>query len=272
MSDRNRMIFSLISGIIVIGVSIFIAYISFDILESSAEASLQNWKFGGAFAAFVFTASLLTSIIFQFYKQMTGDRIAIYSQQIQELQTKLIKGAPCPPEYTIDIDEKHKLVFARPNEWLPREGILYQYVNKNPSDVLEANFNVVYQGKEDLSELYEKSNIGKFDAANVDVNKLYDFVLTLVVTGIKSFTLNYENGALSNEYVFVDGNKSLKYIHTYTAQLPNSENKTRMCQSGILTYIPRLKAFYQFTFTDNEEDYLKSSEIFNIVVSSIRFL
>jgi hypothetical protein len=57
MDNKNRMLFAIISGLVIIIISIIIAYISFSILESSAEANLKNWKFGGAFAAFVFTAS-----------------------------------------------------------------------------------------------------------------------------------------------------------------------------------------------------------------------
>ncbi len=269
MEGRNRMAFALISGTIVISVSVFVAYICFNILESSAEGSLQNWKFGGAFAGFVFTASLLTSIIFQFYKQMTHERIEKYRQLIQELETKLIKGAPCPTGYTIDLDERHNLVFARPSEWLPRGGILYQYVNKNPVDVFNANFNVIYQGKEDLTALYESFKMGKFDPGKVDFAELYELIFKLELDPVKNFP-SYEDGALSKEYILVDGIKSLKYIHTYTFQ--PDKNKIRLTQSAVFTYLPRSVALYQFTFSDNEEDYLTSSEVFNTVVRSIRFL
>lgn len=269
MDDNKRMTFALISGVIVISVSIFIAYISFNILDSSAEASLQNWKFGGAFASFVFTSSLLTSIIFQFYKQMTTDRIETYRQQIQELQTKLIKGASCPPGYKIDLDEMHKLVFARPGEWLPLNGILYQYYSKTPTDGFSTNFNIVYNSKEDIAFYYKYKNIGTFEPASVEVEKLYE---NYVTDGIETVRQNFgvENSTFSQEYIFVDGIKSLKYIHLYTFQ--PEEKKIQMCQSGIVTYIPRLQAVFIFTFSDLEKNYTESSEIFNTVISSIRFL
>lgn len=272
MDERKMMTFALILGVIVLGMSIFVAFISFTILESSAEASLQNWKFGGAFAGFVFTASLLTSIILQFYKLMTADRIATYRDLIQELQTKLIKGAPCPQGYTIELDEKHKLVFTRPQNWLPLKGILYQYLEKRTSDRSNANFNVTYQSKDDLSNFYEQSNLGKFDPANVNVAKLYDIVTELNVDILKNVLPLYENDSLSKEFILVDSIKSLKWILTYTTLQSNGKDKIRMRHSAVYTYIPRLNALYAFTFCDSEEDFLKSSEVFNTVVRSIRFL
>lgn len=269
MDNNNRMTFALISGVIVISVSIFIAYISFNILDSSAEASLQNWKFGGAFASFVFTSSLLTSIIFQFYKQMTTDRIETYRQQIQELQTKLIKGASCPPGYKIDLDEMHKLVFVRPTEWLPLNGIIYQYYNKTPSNGFSTNFNVVYNSKEDLAINYKLLNIGTFEPASVEVDKLYEYYAKNEIKTVRQ-SLGAENSTFSMEYILIDDIKSLKYIHIYTLQ-PEDE-KVQMCQSCVITYVPRLQALYMFTFSDLETNYTKSSEIFNTVISSIRFL
>lgn len=122
MDSRWKMVFSLISGTIIVLVSVFVAYVCFNLLESSAVADLKGWKLGGAFAGFVFTFSILTSATFQFYKHITADQTEKYRQQIQELQLKLIKGAPCPPGYEIDLDERHRLVFARPNGGHPAEG------------------------------------------------------------------------------------------------------------------------------------------------------
>ncbi len=269
MFEKNRMLFSLISGIVIFAVSTSVAYVFFNILESSAEASLQNWKLGGAFAGFVFTASLLTSITFQFYKQMTTDQISKYRDQIQELQAKLVKGAPRPEGYTIEVDEKHKLVFSRPEEWLPKAGILYQFVESRPPDLLPANFNVVYQGKHDLSDIYKAL---KLDPDNVDVNKLYDNIVGANIEFLKSAIPLYEDGTLTKEFIVVDGIKSLKSTHSYTCLSANGKDKMRMCQCAVCTYVPRLNALYQFTFSDNEEDYLKSSEVFNNVIQSIRFL
>jgi hypothetical protein len=273
MDEKKIMVIASILAVLVFLMSTSVAYICFNILESSAEASLQNWKFGGAFAGFVFTALLLTSIIFQFYKQMTTDRIGKYRDKIQELQIKLIKGAPSPQGYAIEIDEKHNLVFSRPQEWLPLNGILYQYLEKRPSALFNPNFNVIYQSDDDLSILYEKSNLGKFDSANVDVAKLYESITKLSVDNLKKILPLYENASLSKETIYVHDIKSLKWIFTYTTLLQqNGKNKMRMCTSAVYTYVPRINALYEFTFSDSEENFLKSSEVFNTVVRSIRFL
>ena len=59
---------------------------------------------------------------------------------------------------------------------------------------------------------------------------------------------------------------SMKLTITYTT------NKKRLCQTGVTTYVPRLNALFSFTFSALEETYTKSSEVFNNVITSIRFL
>ncbi|MCX9026229.1 MAG: hypothetical protein OIN85_09070 [Candidatus Methanoperedens sp.] len=272
VDENNKMKFALISGCIIFGMSIFVAYIFFSILESSAEANLQHWKLGGAFAGFVFTASLLTSITFQVYKHLTTDSIAKFHEQIQELQSKLIRGAPCPQGYEIDVDEKHKLVFSRPEKWLPKGGLLYQYIGQDKI----ANFNVVYQSEKDLSDLYDRLNLPKFDSANVDIDAIYDTGSNTeaIKAGIVAASRGVvENESLTKEFILVDDLKSLKLIFSYEySNQDKGIDKRRIRQSGVFTYVPKLKALYLFTFTDNEENYLKSSEVFNNVIRSIRFL
>jgi hypothetical protein len=267
VDENNRMKFALISGCIILGMSIFVAYISFNILGSSAEASLKNWKFGGAFAGFIFTASLLTSIIFQIYNHLTTDRTTKFQEKILELQSKLIKGAPCPEGYEIDIDEKHKLVFARPEDWLPKGGILYQYKGQKTF----ADFAVHYKSEKDLSDQF------KFDSGNVDFDALYMRMANLetLKEGITKGTPGaiLENESLINETILVDELKSLKFIFSYTLSIPDlGFIKAKIRQLGVITYVPRLKAVYAFAFTDIEQNFLKSSEVFNNVIKSIRFL
>jgi hypothetical protein len=234
-------------------------------LESSAEANVQGYRLGGAIAAFAFTGAFLSSVFFNFYRLLAADQLEEYAKQIQELQAKLIKGAPCPPGYTVDVDEKHKLVFARPRHWEPREGILYYYLEEQkPSDDVTANFNVVYVNEKQLAALLG----GRFDPSTVNVDDIYEKEMMK----LEALT----QGTMSKEYVTIDGIKSAKYINTFRATVPTEESpegkELLFRTAGILTYVPRLKALYVFTCTDNEKDYLTSSEIFNNVISSIRFL
>jgi hypothetical protein len=264
------MTFALISGIVIFAVSTIVAAIFFGILESSAEATLQNWKLGGAIAGFAFSAILLTSITFQFYKQVTANDVNKYRDQVIELQSKLIRGAPCPDNYVVEVDERHKLVLSRPEAWLPKEGILYQYVEKKPGDAMPANFNVVYQNKNDLADMYKQLNLGPFNADKINSENLYEAIINASVVFTQAMFADYSKGNITKEFIFVDELKSMKVTHSYSGTIGTA--KVNMCQCSVFTYVPRIKAMFQFTFTDNSEDYLKSSEVFNNVISSIRFL
>lgn len=272
MQPRGRMIFALTAGVIVIVVSVLVSYVCFKILESSAEADLDEWKLGGAFAGFVFTASILTSIVFQFYKQMTSETLDSYREQIQELQTKLIKGAPCPEGFTVDIDERHNLVFARPETWTPKGGLLYQYVEPlKKDDPFVANFNVTYWPQDVIRDLLK----GEFDPDNVDLEVLYNLIGGITSKSVEELLPGYEKVSEAHEYVHVDGLRSLKHVHSYRAKMAAEsadDARIEIRQTAVTTYVPRKKALYQFVYSDDSKDYLASSEVFNQVTSSIRFL
>lgn len=271
---EKRFFFSIVSGIVILSVSLFVAFICFKLLASSAEGTLKGWKLGGAFAGFVFTASMLTSIVFQFYKQMTGEQVEEYRQLVQELQAKLIKGAPCPDGFTVDIDERHKLVFARPETWIPQGGLLYQYVNKCKTGHIPANFNVVYLSDEDLKEYYPENPGIKIGAS--DLNELYKRVIDSQITILGQSFPAYEHHNLTQEYTTVDAMKCVKYTHqfSYSAAQPdnNAPVKVSVCQTRLFSYVPRLKGLFVFTFSDDSHEYLTSSEVFNSVISSIRYI
>ena len=279
---------ALVFGIAVVGTSIAVATVAFKFLESSAEANLQNWKLGGAFAGFAFTALLLTEICMQIYRRLQGNELEDYRKQVQELQAKLVRGATPSPGFVIDVDEKHFLVLARPKEWRPKGGVLYQYVapglatgdflrapsaRKRPDrarDVFSANFNVVHVPQEELKLLYSAEGRSTFDPANPDLEELYGLVLASSVSGLKTLD-GYREIGTAPEYLTVDGHKSVKQIHTYSVNDPEGRAVTvRTCT--VCTYVPRRAAAYLFTFSDNVEDYLRSSDVFNEVISSIRFL
>jgi len=256
MTEKGRVILTVSSLAIIVVLSLLVAWVTFGLLQSSAQADVRGYKLSGAIAAFAFTAGLLISSFFNVYRLLTADQLKEYAKRIEELQAKLIRGAPCPPGYAIDLDEKHKLVFARPGSWQPQEGILYQYVEQaKPNDPIKANFNVVY--RDVTVELGDK-----FDPAQAfDVDELYESALDTVAAKIP--------GAMTKEYITVDGFKSVKYINTYPLPQDKSVN---LRQSGVMTFIPRMKALYVFTCTDDEKDYLASSAVFNTVIASIRFL
>ncbi len=147
-------------------------------------------------------------------------------------------------------------MFSRPKNWRPLDGYLYKYVGQSKKDAaIQANFNVVYK---DLSEL----PVEQFDVAQPAVlDRFYEQVLDTVAQELP--------GGITKEYVTVDGLKSVKYISTRTASAPQT---VTLRQCGVIIYVPRARGAYIFTFTDDEGDFLASSEIFNNVTSSIRFL
>ena len=54
-------------------------------------------------------------------------------------------------------------------------------------------------------------------------------------------------------------------------QAPDGNGPT-LRQIGVITYVPNLRAFFFFTFSDDKTDFFESSTVFNNVITSIRFL
>jgi hypothetical protein len=272
MKSSTRMIFSIGSVVIIILVSLVVAWVCFNLLESSAEGTFQTWKLGGAFAGFVVTATLMASVARQLYKEITSDQIEDYKKQVQDLQNKLLRGATCPQGYVIDLDEKRKIVLSRPSSWVSQYNVFFQYKEgrTKENDSVAANFNVISFGLDDIRETFENVMREKFDPENVDIEKLY----TANVDGVKEINRQLDsNSSIYSEYINVDGHKSAKYTSNRVVADPSdASKKVKLVQSGVLTYVPKLKSLYIFTFTDNEEDYLRSSETFSNVLSSVRFL
>lgn len=260
MDLSRRIAFSLGAMVAIITASVGVAYICFNILESSAEANLQKWKLGGAIAGLAFTATLTTSITLQFFKQMTVDQISKYRDQIQDLQSKLIRGAPCPKECMPEVNENYKLIFTRPQKWVPENGIIYQFAEKKGS----SRFRVVYECKHDLLKFYEDQKLGKFDPDNVDVDRLYDEYAALFGRDIPE---DAKEDSLKG-HALVDSLESLRWDYITT----RGKEKMRFRNSEIFTYVPHLKALFVFRFDVKEEDYRKSSEELTNVIRSIRFL
>jgi hypothetical protein len=271
------MLFAIIAGVTIFAVSIIVGYLFFSVMESSAEATLQNFKLGGAIAGFAFSAILLTSITFQFYKQVSQDEVADLRNQVLELQSKLLRGVNPPEGYSVEIDERHKLVFSRPQGWLPKEGVLFNYEDGSGS-----NFNVTYQSADNIVEFYQKAGLlginvsGGFDFKNPDTEKLYEdylSLLTQVALQVAASMGEVSSENCTKEYVVVDDIRSMKAILTYTLRNREDEKKVICgCQCFVLTYVPALGALFYFIFSDRAERYLRTSEAFNNVLLSVRFL
>jgi hypothetical protein len=275
VKSSRMMGFAVGCAVVIFVVSLGVAWVLFGILESSATADLRQWKLGGAFAGFAFTALLLSSTTFQAFKEMRRDKEEEYLRRIAELQSKLVRGAPKPVGFTVDVDERHKLVFARPVDWRPRQGILYQYVSPPVSgDGLPANFNVVFESPHDLEANYGVAAadlIAGKPLTSDELENVYRMTIDGMTAVLPQVFPNFRRLGFSEEYVFVDGLKSVRYTHTY-AYSAEGQPETMLTQVGVATFHPRLPGMFVFTFTDDSKDFLKSSEAFSQIISSIRFL
>jgi hypothetical protein len=298
MKANRTMAWALASGAVVILLSSGVAYLTTGILDSSTSGKLRGWSLEGGIAAFGFTFLLLSNLIFQLYKEMSRERAEDYLKQIQELQSKLIRGAPQPEGYLIDIDEHHKLVFARPEKWVPNGGLLYQYVapEATRTDLVPASFNVYFETAKDLERAYDISprELGRKSGLSASgLEELYGKVIRGLREWFPKIVEGYSLEGLAQEYLLVDGLKSVRYTHTYSKILPTPPPPSpapsasaepaedagpvepvtaTITQVGIAIYQPRRAVMFTFTFTDDAEDFLSSSEDFNRIVSSIRFL
>jgi len=278
---EKRMLISLAMIITILVASTFVAYVMFNILESSAEASLQNWKFGGAFAGFAFTLLASASLASQFYKQMTFDEISTLRNQIHELSSKLIRGAPCPEDYVPEVDEKYKIVFARPKEWSPKRGILFQYEDTKEKDIVSSYCSVSCFTKKSLSTFKEEFKIGNFDEEGFDVDQLYNYYSGWITSRINDEVMSVRaqlgiSGEIEsrmnvhNEVIHVDNLPSRKV--TYDYEIGGIPAVVSVRGFVICTFVPSFKGLYLFAFSADSRRFSKSSEIFNAIVGSIRFL
>ncbi len=273
----------LISSAVIISmvaVSAFVAYVMFNILESSAEANLQNWKFGGAFAGFAFTLLTSGSLALQFYKQMTFDEIKSLRNQIIELSSKLIRGAPCPENYVPEVYEKYKLVFARPDEWLHRKGVLYEYEETKEDYAYPTYFSVLYYSKENLSENIEEIKLEDFKTKEIDLEKLYDNITGWIISGLDNKINSIKQDCFEeetesnlnafNEKVRVDNLPSRKINHNF--EVKGKSRAISVQGFWTITYVPNVEAVFIFQFNAESKNFMAMSEVFNNVVNSIRFL
>lgn len=110
-------------------VALAVAYVCFEVLDSQADGESQGFVLQGAIAAWVVSFTLFTSVYLQFRKSDDKD---LY-ERIEELQQKLIRGAPHPSGFETEVAERERIVLARPHEWKHGAGIVF-YFQLPPED------------------------------------------------------------------------------------------------------------------------------------------
>jgi len=120
---RAERIFDLVVWLFIAAVGLVTAYVCFGILSSEASGRFQQYSVGGALAGAVVSWSLLTSV----YLQLRGSskELEDLRNRTEELQNKLIRGAPRPQGFDTEVDERQRIVLARPRNWQPKGGTVF---------------------------------------------------------------------------------------------------------------------------------------------------
>jgi hypothetical protein len=146
LMDKDNF-WNLLSIVIVSAIALLVAYLCFGILSSQANTKIQSYSLGGAIAGFIVSFTVLFSSYLhirkttgvvdklqqqhrtelekfqQAYKKDTED----LRKRNEELQQKIIRGAPHPLRYDTEVDERQKIVLARPSNWQPKGGVIFNF-------------------------------------------------------------------------------------------------------------------------------------------------
>ena len=95
---RKDKIIDLVAVVTIALVSLLTAYVCFGLLQSEASGEFQQYSVGGAIAGALASVSLLSTTYLQIRK--SGGEIQKLREANQELQQKIIRGAPRPPVST----------------------------------------------------------------------------------------------------------------------------------------------------------------------------
>lgn len=165
--DKDQL-WTLLPIVVVAAVALLVAYLCFGILSSQANTKVQSYSLGGAIAGFIVSFTVLfssyshirksTNAIEKIQQQHSAEMEKIQQRhstdmekfqqtykkdtetlrkQNEELQQKIIRGAPHPLGYDTEVDERQKIVLARPSNWLPKGGVVFNF--QLSDDELEEN-------------------------------------------------------------------------------------------------------------------------------------
>lgn len=125
-------------------VGLFAAYLTFGVLKSEAAGEFRGYQVGGAIAGALVSWSLLGSIYLKFRK--SSDEPQRLNARINELQQKLLRGAPHPTGFNVEISEQQKIVLARPENWQRKGGLMFDFelVDRPANNGYPARFTCSY--------------------------------------------------------------------------------------------------------------------------------
>jgi hypothetical protein len=205
---------------------------------------------------------------------------------------RIVKGAPCPEGFVMEIDEKHKFVFSRPTTWKSQQGMLYYFSEEVPqckkgTRKTTGRFLINFIDYNTILEAYKIDKTTDFQ--DLDYKMIYDMLSKKILVKrnieLQKTYPGYKLIDSTNECVDIDGIPSLRINQSFSVPAkeliasdedencyPDKEENIVLINTRILTYNKRLKGLYEFSSIDNTEDYVETSKIFNQVVASTRFI
>jgi hypothetical protein len=121
---RSERFFDLVVWLFIASVGLAAAYVCFGVLSSQANGRYGPYSVSGAIAGALISWGVLTSV----YLQLRGssNELQELRKRTEELQGKLIRGAPRPQGFDTEVDERQRIVLARPKEWEPKGGVIFE--------------------------------------------------------------------------------------------------------------------------------------------------
>ena len=130
-------IFNVALIVVIVIVGLVSAYVLFEVLDSKASGEYQGYSVTGAAAGFVVVELLL----FSTYQQLRKSDEEDLQEQINQLQQKLISGAPRPVHFETEVAERERIVLARPQDWKPGAGIIFDF--QHPRQESDSDYDLV---------------------------------------------------------------------------------------------------------------------------------
>lgn len=249
----SRSLFDLFVVFFIVVAGLFTAYVTFGILQSQAEAEIQRYSVGGAIAGALVTMSLLTSIYLQIRKSSQDQELetlrASQDQELQtlrdrnqELQQKLIRGAPRPAGFEIEVAEQQRIVLARPNDWERRGGVIFDFElpeqQLRKGDVFPARFTCSFvpitAGTEPKEQFYSTFQESALDNPYVESHTSEFVYLGGEPRSIKSLKMiAHQYISLSQDIHRVTGKvtRSWNYISKDDFNSPSEDTEESVAQS-----------------------------------------
>jgi len=208
--------------LLIAGLGLATAWICFGVLNSQAKGNYEGYSLGGSVVGAIVSWGFLTTIYLKVQKssnelddlrkkssneledlrKKSSNELEDLRKQNKTLEDKLILGAPHPQGFDLEVDERQRIVLARPKDWEPKGGIIFELElpdkKMKPNDTFAAMFRCYFVPIEkDSNETREQ-----FQRKHLNL--------------VKDATTNGYFQSYSNEVMRIGGEveavESLKYI------------------------------------------------------------